>query len=147
MIFISHKLDEVCKVSDRVSILRKGQLVETCETCDCTPRSLARLMIGYELVSRLERKPAESEEVVLELQGIQALNDRLLPALQRFQPEAAKAVRSLASPGVAGNGQRELAEVITGLRPAEQGRMLVKGVDLTNASPARAGRRGYRARP
>ncbi len=141
VIFISHKLDEVCKVSDRVSILRKGRLVETCETCDCTPRSLARLMIGYDLVSRLERSDTGQENVVLELDGIHALSDRLLPALKNFSLKL-KGGEILGIAGVAGNGQRELAELITGLRPAEQGRMLVKGADLTNASPIRLASEG-----
>lgn len=139
VVFISHKLDEVCNVSDKVSVLRKGRLVETCETCDCTPRSLARLMMGYDLIPRLERDEAADrkgvENVVLELQGISALNDRLLPALKDFNLKL-KSGEILGIAGVAGNGQRELAELIGGLRPAIQGRMLVKGVDRTNASPA-----------
>jgi len=135
VVFISHKLDEVCKVSDRVTILRKGVKVETCLGCDCTPRSLARLMIGYELISRLDRSEGSSNDVVLELQKVSAQNDRGLTALKDVDIEV-RSGEILGIAGVAGNGQRELAEVISGLRPVSEGQMLIKDMDRTNDSPA-----------
>ena len=135
VVFISHKLEEVCQVSDKVTILRKGVKVETCQTCDCTPRSLAQLMIGYDLVSRLDRSQSKADEVALELRGVSALSDRGLTALKAIDLQL-RSREIVGIAGVAGNGQRELAELITGLRPVTQGRMLVRGVDRTGASPA-----------
>jgi len=135
IVFISHKLDEVCKVSDRVTILRKGMNIETCQTCDCTPRSLARMMIGYDLISRQNRSKNTADIDALELRGVSALNDRGLIALKDINLKL-KSGEILGIAGVAGNGQRELAELIAGLRPVTQGQMLLKGVDRTGDSPS-----------
>lgn len=135
IVFISHKLDEVLAVSDRVTILRKGAVVETRKTSDCTAQSLAQLMIGYNLVSHLKRSPIQVNNPVLEIQDVHADGDRGLQALHGLNLQL-RSGEIVGIAGVAGNGQRELAEVITGLRAVTGGHILVKGDDRTGCSPA-----------
>ncbi|RME46804.1 MAG: ABC transporter ATP-binding protein [Chloroflexi bacterium] len=136
VIFITHKLNEVMDFSHRVTVLRAGKNVDTLVTADTTPEELARLMVGREVLFQLEKKDRPPGEVVLSVQGLEALNDKGLPALKgvTFQVHEGEI---LGIAGVAGNGQRELAEVITGLRPATAGRVEVRGQNVTNRSPDR----------
>jgi ABC-type uncharacterized transport system ATPase subunit len=134
VIFITHKLDEVLEVSDRVTVLRKGKVVATLPTAEADKPSLARMMVGREVVFRLERGPAKPGEKLLEVRDLQALNDRGLPAIRGLSFELYGG-EILGVAGVAGNGQKELVEVLTGLRKATKGRVLLFGKDLTNRSP------------
>ncbi|MCR4404399.1 MAG: ABC transporter ATP-binding protein [Candidatus Acetothermia bacterium] len=134
VIFITHKLDEVLAVSDRVTVLRKGKVVATLPTAEADKPSLARMMVGREVVFRLERGPAKRGERLLEVRDLQALSDRGLPAIRGLSFEL-YAGEILGVAGVAGNGQKELVEVLTGLRRATKGRVLLFGKDLTNRSP------------
>ncbi|RMG99010.1 MAG: ABC transporter ATP-binding protein [Chloroflexi bacterium] len=136
IIFISHKLDEVLEIADRVTVLRRGKVTAVVDTAHTTKAELARLMVGREVLFRVEKKPANPGNPILEIQNLNAKNDRGLPALRNLS----LTVRSgeiVGVAGVAGNGQVELAEVITGLRPAESGKILVHGQDITN-KPATA---------
>jgi len=140
-IFITHKLREVMMFSDRVTVLRGGQNVATRSTAETSPQELARLMVGREVLFQLERTACEQGEPVLKIDDLRALNDKGLPALKGVS----MVVRSgeiLGVAGVAGNGQKELAEVITGLRSAVHGEVYVNETCLTNASPLRAIRAG-----
>lgn len=137
VIFITHRLGEVAAFSDRVTVLRQGRVVATLPTAQTSKVELARLMVGREVLFRLEKAPAQVSDVVLDLQGIEALNDKNLPALRGVSLQL-RAGEIVGVAGVAGNGQRELAEVITGLRRATAGRMLVQGQDVTNCSPRTA---------
>jgi len=134
VIFITHKLDDVFAISDRVTVLRKGKVVATQETAATDKPALARLMVGREVLFRLEKKPAQVGEVVLQVEGLHALNDKGLPAVKdvSFTISAGEIVGIA---GVAGNGQRELVETLVGLRPSTQGRVLVEGQDVTNQPP------------
>lgn len=136
IIFISHKLDEVLKIADRITVLRRGRVeASNIPAGHISKNELARLMVGREVLFRIEKKPCQPGEVVLEVQDLEALDDKGLPALRRIS----LTVRSgeiLGLAGVAGNGQRELAEVICGLRPALSGHVRVHGKEITNASPA-----------
>lgn len=134
IIFITHKLDEVAEFSDRVTVLRQGRVVATLPTEQTTREELARLMVGREVLFRLEKEPVEPGAVVLELRDVHALNDKGLPALRGVSLQI-RAGEIVGIAGVAGNGQRELAEVVTGLRPVSSGRILVHGRDVTNCSP------------
>ncbi len=136
IIFITHKLNEVMDFSHRVTVLRAGKNVDTLVTADTTPEELARLMVGREVLFRLEKATRPVGDVVLSVQGLEALNDKGLPALRGISFEVREG-EILGNAGVAGNGQRELAEVITGLRPATAGRVLVRGQDMTNQPPDR----------
>ncbi len=137
VIFISHKLDEVLEIADRITVLRRGRVEAAGISAQgVTKQELARLMVGREVLFQVEKAPARPGEVVLELQGLNALDDKGLPAL-RDVDLALHSGEILAIAGVAGNGQRELAETICGMRPATAGKVIVRGKDLTNQSPAR----------
>ena len=134
IVFISHKLGEVMSVSDRITVLRKGRLVGTVATAAINERELARMMIGRDVLFRLERKELGEGPEVLRVEGAQTYNDRGIMALNKL----AITVHSgeiMGVAGVAGNGQVELAECITGLRHLTGGHVLIAGVDLTNATP------------
>jgi simple sugar transport system ATP-binding protein len=141
VVFISHKLDEVLEVSDRVSVLRGGERVALKPTSECEHRMLARLMVGEDVVFRSPEKMGEPGAPILEVKGISALNDRRLPALREVDLKV-KQGEILGIAGVAGNGQRELAEVLTGLRPIEQGAILIEGEEKTGRSPLEFARAG-----
>lgn len=141
VIFISHKLEEVMEVSDRVTVLRRGRVIGTVNTRDTSPRELARMMVGREVLFRLEKKPVQRGDVVLRLEKVSALNDMNFPALQEVSLDV-HAGEIVGIAGVAGNGQRELVEVITGLRPVTGGRVFLNGEEVTNRDPRTVARRG-----
>src|SRR3954468_24148833 len=130
IIFISHKLHEVKAVSDRVTVLRAGRTVATVDTAEATPRSLAALMVGREvsMAERVERE-AEIGAPVLEVRGLRAPGDRGGDALRGIDLTVC-AGEIVAIAGVAGNGQRELAETITGMRAPAGGEIAVGGKRL-----------------
>jgi ABC-type uncharacterized transport system ATPase subunit len=141
VIFISHKLNEVLKVSDRITVLRKGQFIKTFQTRESTTNALAQAMIGYELISRLSRNKTSKDEIAIELKDVHAINDRDLATLKGINLQLWKG-EILGIAGVAGNGQSELAEVITGLRKVISGHIMVNGKDCTNDSPAKMAEEG-----
>ncbi len=134
VVFISHKLEEVLQIADRVSVLRQGRKVTTCPIAGCSHDSLARLMVGQEVVRGQYLKEGKGGEVIATLSHVQALNDRRLPALVDLNLTL-RSAEILGVAGVSGNGQRELAEVMTGLRSVEQGKITLAGNDITHASP------------
>ncbi len=140
-IFITHKLREVMMFSDRVTVLRGGRNVATRSTSETSPEELARLMVGREVLFRLEKTSCEPGAPVLDIENLRALNDKGLPAL-RGVSLTVRAGEIVGIAGVAGNGQRELAEVITGLRDAVAGEVRVSGGCVTNCSPLQAIRAG-----
>jgi simple sugar transport system ATP-binding protein len=141
VIFISHKLHEVKAVSDRVTVLRAGKAIATVSTADATPRSLAALMVGREVETVRRRAHAERTDVVLDVDGLSANGDRGTPALHdvSLQLHAGEVV---AVAGVAGNGQRELAETISGMRAPTGGTIRVAGRALKGGNPLEAIRAG-----
>ncbi|MDX6425712.1 MAG: ral nucleoside transport system ATP-binding protein [Gaiellaceae bacterium] len=142
IIFISHKLHEVKAVSDRVTVLRGGKNVETIQTKDATPRSLAALMVGRE-VNMAERVPRAGDigEPVLETDDLWAAGDRGSETLRGVSLRVC-AGEILAIAGVAGNGQRELAETVTGMRPATRGTINIEGKRLRGGDAREAIRAG-----
>jgi len=134
IIFISHKLDEIMEISDRVTVLRDGKVIATKKTSATSKAELARLMVGREVIFRLKSPKVKPGKVVLEVKKLSALSDKKLPALK----EISFSIREgeiLGIAGVAGNGQRELAEVIAGTRRATGGKIIIKRRDMTNCSP------------
>jgi simple sugar transport system ATP-binding protein len=130
VIFISHKLHEVKAVSDRVTVLRAGRNVATVDTADSTPHSLASLMVGRDVAAPERRvRTTEIGEPVLEVRGLSALGDRGGDALRDVSLTVG-AGEIVAIAGVAGNGQRELAETVTGMRAASAGSVVVAGKQL-----------------
>lgn len=134
IIFISHKLNEVMSVSDRITVLQKGRLVGTVNTADITEQQLAKMMIGREVLFQLERGNAEAGPEVLHVEHLEAYNDRGIKALKSLDINV-HGGEIIGIAGVAGNGQVELAECITGLRRVTGGHVLIRGKDLTNATP------------
>jgi len=134
IIFITHKLDEAMEISDRITVLRHGKVVATVRASETSKRELARMMVGREVLFRLKKKLVKRGEVVLEAKNLHALNDKGLPAIKGVSFTVSQG-EILGIAGVAGNGQRELVEVITGLRKATEGKVLMLGQDRTNCSP------------
>jgi simple sugar transport system ATP-binding protein len=139
VLFISHKLHEVKAVADRVTVLRGGRSVATLVTSDATPRELAALMVGreVELARRVERAAPPGTEAVLEVDGLSVTGDRGEESV-RDVSLTVHAGEILGVAGVAGNGQRELAEAITGIRPPVAGRVMVFGRRLRGGDPRSA---------
>ncbi|MFP4343108.1 MAG: ABC transporter ATP-binding protein [Anaerolineales bacterium] len=133
-IFITHKMGEVIEFSDRVQVLQQGRSVAVKRTSETNPQDLARLMVGREVLFRLDKKVCTPGETVLELRDVQARDDKGLPALRGVSLDIREG-EILGIAGVAGNGQRQLAEVVTGLREVTAGRVLIGGQNLTNRSP------------
>jgi simple sugar transport system ATP-binding protein len=147
VVFISHKLDEVLAVADRISVLRRGRIAATTTPQETDRRTLARLMVGRELAAFVEDPTSEPHEaiapgeIMLALRGVNALGENGLPALRDIALEVS-AGETLGIAGVAGNGQRELAEIITGLRPVTAGTIHVAGKEMTNRPAARIAHAG-----
>ena len=131
VIFITHKLHEVMAVSDRVTVLRDGRVVSTLDTEDTDERKLAKMMVGREVLFRVAREEVERGEIALEVRDLWVMGDKGLPALKGISLSLRQG-EILGIAGVAGNGQGELAEAITGLRRATRGKVLIAGKDMTN---------------
>ncbi|HMK09475.1 MAG TPA: ABC transporter ATP-binding protein [Anaerolineales bacterium] len=134
LIFISHKLHEVLAISDRVTVLRGGRVVQGLKTAETNRQELARLMVGREVLLRVERPTVALGQPRLLLDDVWADGDRGLPAVRGVSLEV-RAGEILGVAGVSGNGQRELAEMIAGLRHATRGRVLLDGVEITAWEP------------
>ena len=141
VIFISHKLDEIMAYADRVTVLRKGKNVATLEVNKTSKSELAQLMVGRDVLFRVEKGPASKGDVLVSLDDVSAMNDRSLPALKNASLEI-RGGEILGIAGVAGNGQRELAEVVAGMRKVSGGRVQIRGKDMTNQPPLKFIRRG-----
>jgi simple sugar transport system ATP-binding protein len=141
IIIISHKLDEVEAIADRVTVLRKGRKVATVDRTQVSKAELARMMVGREVLFDLQKEPLQAGEVVLEASNLHALGDKGLPALRGVSLQV-QAGEIVGIAGVAGNGQRELAEALTGLRPCKNGQIHVAGQETTNCTPRQAIERG-----
>ncbi len=137
VIFISHKLNEVIAVSNRVTVLRGGRSVATVATAAATPRSLAELMVGHEMGEPArERRPAPGA-AMLELEGVRVLAERGEEAVRGVSLQVGGG-ELVAVAGVAGNGQRELSEAIAGLRVPHAGRIRVDGEPVRPGDPRAA---------
>jgi general nucleoside transport system ATP-binding protein len=130
IIFISHKLNEVLEIADRITVLRRGKKIETVDAADATEQQLATLMVGREVLLRVEKSKADVGEPVLAVEDLVVLDDRGLEAVRGVSFEA-KAGEILAIAGVDGNGQSELIDALTGLRRASSGRVVVDEEDVT----------------
>jgi len=133
IIFITHKLDEVMEISDQVTVLRQGKVVVTFPTSQTDKPSLAKSMVGREVVFRLEKSVVKRGEKLLQVDSVHALNDRGLPALRGMSLDLYGG-EILGVAGVSGNGQTELAEILTGLRRVTKGRVILSGKAITNRS-------------
>jgi len=134
IVFISHKLDEVLRISDRITVLRNGRVMASLITSKTDKNELARLMVGRDVLFRLEKKQTIRSEPVLEVKNLEAFSDKGGLALKNITFKVfSREILGIA--GVSGNGQKELTEVLTGLRKSEKGEVNILGVNVTNSSP------------
>ncbi len=134
IIFISHKLDEVLAIADRITVLRNGRVVATVPARGMTKPELASLMVGREVLFRLEKPEQRPGECRLALHAVEARDNKNLPALRKLSLSVHSG-EIVGIAGVAGNGQRELAEVICGLRPLTGGAVEVNGKPVSRGEP------------
>ncbi len=136
VVFITHKLHEALALCDRVTVLRKGKRVDTVPTSETTPEKLAEMMVGREVVFRVQPKPVSREgKELLRVENLTVHDDRGLTAVQNVS-FALLDHEILGIAGVEGNGQRELVEALTGLRPTKAGKVSLDGKEATGL-PAR----------
>src|SRR5262249_21595260 len=135
ILLITHKLEEVMAVADRVTVMRAGRVVAELDTADTDPRELARLMVGRDVVFDIERTEAALGAPMLEVAQLQVLSERALVAVEQISL-AVRAGEILGIAGVDGNGQAELVEAIAGLRAPIAGHIRIGGVDVTRTSAA-----------
>lgn len=136
IIFITHKLKEVLQVADRIAVLRDGEMAGQADPKTTSEAELANMMVGREVILTVEKSAPAPGAVVLEANGLTAVNDVNEPALERVDLTV-HAGEIVGVAGVQGNGQTELVEVLTGLRPVTGGQMSIGGTDMTNAPPRR----------
>ena len=134
IVFITHKLDEIFRVADNVTVLKDGINKSTVSIKEVTKKELAHLMVGREMQKTVSKKGVESTKARIRVEDICALKDNGLPALKNVSFTVyCSEIFGIA--GVAGNGQGELAEVICGLRRSTKGRIFINNIDITTASP------------
>jgi general nucleoside transport system ATP-binding protein len=132
IIFISHKLNEVLEIADRVTVLRRGKKIETVPTADASQATLARAMVGREVLLRVEKPPARPGRALLEVENLDVFDDRGLQTVRGVSFDV-RENEILGIAGVDGNGQTELIDALAGLRRPAGGRIRVEGKDVTGA--------------
>lgn len=133
ILFISHKMREVMEISDRVTVLKKGRSLTTLRRGEYDENRLASLMIGEDQIPEWEKSTNNGEQLVLEIKNLSVRNDRGLADLDNFNMKLYRG-QILGIAGVAGNGQKALAEVLTGLREASGGKILAGDRDITDST-------------
>ena len=134
VIIIMHKLYEVMAISDRVGVMRAGRLVGVHNTCDVNERSLASMMVGREMLFEGLERSGECGEEKIRVEKLQVLSERMLPAVRNVSLSV-RAGEILGIAAIEGNGQSELIEAITGLRPIRGGRVLIENTDIAGKTP------------
>jgi general nucleoside transport system ATP-binding protein len=134
IIFITHKLQEVMAVSDAVTVMRRGKVIGTVCIQDTSRQEIATMMVGRQVLFRIQRTQADPGKIALTVRDLNALNNKNLPALRDIS-FAVRQGEILGIAGVEGNGQSELVEVLTGLRRAQSGRVELNGHVITNCTP------------
>jgi simple sugar transport system ATP-binding protein len=133
IIFISHKLNEVLEIADRVSVLRRGKKIDTVPREGATTEGLARLMVGREVLLRVQKEQAKPGDVLLEVNGLHVLDDRHLEAVRDISFEV-RAGEIVGIAGVDNNGQSELIDAIAGLRKPASGSVQLAGREVAGAN-------------
>jgi ABC-type uncharacterized transport system ATPase subunit len=137
IIFITHKLNEVLEIADRITVLRRGKKVETISREGATEDALARAMVGREVLLRVDKAAADAGEVLLRVEDLHVRDDRGLEAVRGVSFDV-RAGEIVGIAGVDGNGQSELIDALTGLRSVASGVITVQGQDLTRATARQA---------
>ncbi len=141
ILFITHKLKEVKEITDKVTVLRKGQVMGTRQTKEVSELELARMMVGREVLFSLKRSSTEPGNPLLEVKDLWVRSDSGLPAVKGVSLSV-RAGEILGIAGVQGNGQKELVEAISGMRKPEKGTIRLKGEDITYLDNSEVYRRG-----
>ncbi|MGQ9845124.1 MAG: ABC transporter ATP-binding protein [Caldisericia bacterium] len=134
IIFISHKLYEVLEISDRIVVLRNGKVTGEREPKQTNKRELAALMVGKEVFDVISLKPYEKKDIILDLRDVSALSYRGHIALKNVNLNV-KGGEIVGLAGVSGNGQKELEEIISGIKRPLKGKIFYKNIDITNTTP------------
>ena len=134
IILITHKLDEIRAVSDRVTVIRRGKSIETVEIVGATNADLAEMMVGRSVSFKTEKQPAQPKEVVLSIKDLVVNENRGVPAVKNLSLDV-RAGEIVGIAGIDGNGQSELIQAITGLRKIESGSVELKGQSISGLHP------------
>jgi ABC-type uncharacterized transport system ATPase subunit len=135
VIFITHKLNEVLEIADRITVVRRGKRIDTVDRQGATEEGLARMMVGREVLLRVDKPASDPGDSLLTVEDLQVFDDRGLEAVRGVSFEV-RGGEIVGIAGVDGNGQTELIDAITGLRKAASGRVSIAGRDITRAAPA-----------
>ena len=135
VLFITHKLREIMAITDRVSVMRRGEMVATLETGKTNPAELAELMVGRRVLLRVEKTPARPGKVVLSVENLTVRDDKGVTRVDGVTFDIREG-EIVGIAGVAGNGQSELLETIAGIRKPAAGRILIDGKDVSSLDPA-----------
>jgi ABC-type uncharacterized transport system ATPase subunit len=135
VIFITHKLNEVLEIADRITVLRRGKMIDTVTREGATEEGLARLMVGREVLLRVDKPLGNPGETLLSVQDLRVLDDRGLEAVRGMSFDVC-AGEIVGIAGVDGNGQSELIDALSGLRRSASGSVTIGGNDVTRASPS-----------
>jgi len=135
ILFITHKLREIMAITDRVSVMRRGEMVASVETARTNPAELAELMVGRRVLLRVDKAEARPGEPILEVNGLSVRDEKGVMRVENVS-FTVRAGEIVGIAGVAGNGQSELLEAIAGIRRATSGNIVVRGKDVRLADPA-----------
>ncbi|MEN3311480.1 MAG: ral nucleoside transport system ATP-binding protein [Actinomycetota bacterium] len=133
IIFISHKLNEVLEIADRITVLRRGKRIDTIPREGATEASLARAMVGREVLLRVDKKPPSPGATLMHVEDLRVFDDRGLEAVRGVSFDV-RAGEIVGIAGVDGNGQTELIDALTGLRRPSDGQIEIDGHDLTDSN-------------
>ncbi|WP_077967851.1 ABC transporter ATP-binding protein [Ensifer adhaerens] len=142
VVFISHKLDEVMRVSNRISVMRDGRVVNTVKVGETNARELARMMVGRDVRMELPRSPKPPGRIVLSVENLTCRAETGLPAVRGVSLDV-RAGEIVGIAGVSGNGQTELSLALSGLLPVDSGRVILNGNDITGHDPAKINARRF----
>lgn len=146
IILITHKLHEVMDISDRVTVLRKGETVTTVDTAGCTKKDLAKLLVGKDFDFHVEKVEIERGAPALEIKDLSVLGDNRNLAIDSVSLTVHEG-EILGLAGVSGNGQKELFDTLVGVRQPQKGEIYLRGEEITDLSPAEVSRKGIASIP
>jgi general nucleoside transport system ATP-binding protein len=141
IVFITHKLREIFAVTDRISVMRGGKMIGTVSPKDATSEMLAEMMVGRQVILQIDKEPAKPGNTILHVENLQVQDDRRVTTVHDVSFDVREG-EILGIAGVQGNGQRELVEALTGLRPIIGGKVILTGHDITHATPREITERG-----
>ena len=141
IVFISHKLNEVMEISDRISIMRQGQYIDTVNKTETNVKELAKMMVGRDVFLNVEKKKSKVSDVVLKVDNLWTSGEKELSKIRGISFDV-KAGEIVGIAGIDGNGQSELIEAICGLRKVEKGDVYLDNVNITNKTPLKIRKAG-----